>query len=69
MIAGGTDAESAAKGLLSIAGYPGLIWQKVSCAIVDLLDYFSLVKRPDRLNAMISLEYFPQTRPAHLAGR
>src|ERR1700758_2296372 len=59
MIVGGTDAESAAKGLLSIAGCPGLIWQNVNCAIVDLLDYFSLVKRPARLNAMISLEYFP----------
>jgi hypothetical protein len=56
MIAGGTDAESAAKGLLSIAGCPGLIWRNVSCDIVDLLNYFSLVKRPARLKAMISIE-------------
>jgi hypothetical protein len=59
MIAGDTDAESAAKGLLNMAGCPGLIWQNVRCVIGDLLDYFSLVKRRAGLKAMIYVQYFP----------
>ncbi|MGB6283739.1 MAG: hypothetical protein WBG18_04865 [Xanthobacteraceae bacterium] len=59
MIAGDTDAESAAKGLLNMAVCPGLIWQNIRCVIGDLLDYFSLVKRRAGLKAMIYVQYFP----------
>src|SRR5262249_12511907 len=58
MIAGDTNPESVANGLLSINGCPGLVRWNVKCDIAERLDYFSLVKRPPRSNAIISVQYF-----------
>src|SRR5215472_19096449 len=58
MIAGGTDAESAAKGLLNIPGYPELNWQKLLGYRPARCTVLCPVKRPAGLKAIIYVQYF-----------